>query len=124
MKHPDKYLTERYHGFAAFTDINDFFNKATKAEKLSREQEIACAAQAKAKDAEAFERLIQSYLPVIASYLRRVGKEMQSMELLYRLLHVLRREADAFDFAQDSEPFMHRLSLRLKQAVTAYVADL
>lgn len=106
-----------------FTDINNFFDKAAQATRLSKEAEIACAAQARAGSAWAREQLIESYLFAVASCLRRLGEDMQTMELLYRLLAVLEREVDAFDFAQDGETFMHRLSLRLRQAVTAYVAD-
>lgn len=106
-----------------FLSIQDFYDKANAAKRLSREQEMACAARARAGDAEARSMLIQSYLPVVASHVKRLGKEYHSLELVYRFIAVLERETDRFDFLQDGESFTHRLYLCLGQALVGYIAD-
>lgn len=106
-----------------FVSIQDFYDKANTAKRLSREQEKACAALARSGDAEARRMLIESYLPLLASRVKRAGKEYARLELVYRFVQVLEREVDTFDFLQDSESFTHRLSLCLGQALVGYIAD-
>lgn len=106
-----------------FIDTQDFFVKANRAVRPSRDLEKEYAIQARAGNQEAKDRLVEGYMPIIASYVKRLGKEMQSLELIYRMVNMLEREVEAFDFLQDGEAFTHRLSLRCKKIVTEYIAD-
>ena len=92
--------------------------------RLTRQEEQKLAVQMLAGNAKAEQRLVQSYLPLVAATAQRVSKDGKpSLELICRFVSVLEYEVKTFDFSQDCEPFSHRLSLALKKATTAYIAD-
>ena len=103
-----------------FTNIEDFYEKAGACHILSRQEEIACAKQMKNGDALAREKLIQSYLPMVAKHIKRGQPSMQPFGLVLYCVRALEKAVDSFDFLQDSEPFSHRLNWWLRQAVIKY----
>ncbi|MBQ8447673.1 MAG: hypothetical protein IJX27_01925 [Clostridia bacterium] len=106
-----------------FTGKEDFYAQAAACEKLTREREKEYARLMREGDADAREKIIKSYLPTVAAFIKRLGPEMQKLELIYRLLAALEKNVDGFDFLQESEPFSHRLAFALRQAVTRYIAE-
>ena len=68
-------------------------------------------------------KLVESYLPYVASTLKRLPAKHQTLELIYRCYASLEKAVDRFDFLQDSEPFSHRLNWWMRQTITAYLAD-
>lgn len=103
-----------------FIDLRDYYEQVGKCTRLSREEEIECACRMKAGDEEARERLIQSYLPMTASYVRRAPVHVQSFGLALYCLNALEKALDSFNFEQEGETFAHRLSWYLRQAVVRY----
>ncbi len=104
-----------------FMSINDFYEKVSSFSAMSRQEEIECAQQMKNGDPHARERLIQSYLPVVASHVKHAPCHMQNLGLILYCQQALENAVDSFDFFQDSEPFLHRLSWHLRQSVTKYI---
>ena len=105
-----------------FISIEDFYQKAESCHRLTREEEIQCAGQMKAGDTSARQRLMESYLPMVAGYLRRAKPHMQTLTLALYYVHALGRAVDSFDFLQSNESFVNRLSRGLRQATTSYMA--
>lgn len=104
-----------------YISVDDYYEKASSFSVMSRKEEIACAQQMKNGDTHARERLIQSYLPIVASHVKRAPSYMQNLGLILYFQQALENAVDTFDFFQDSEPFLHRLSWHLRQAVTKYI---
>lgn len=105
-----------------FVSVEDFCEKAAHYTRLSRPEEIEYARKMQQGDPAAREKLIQSYLPMVAGYIRRVHARPQDLGMVIYCVHALEKAVDSFDFLQDSEPFSHRLSWWLRQAVTKYIA--
>ena len=104
-----------------YIDIQDFFHKAAACKRLSRQEEIDCAIRMKAGDSGARECMIQSYLPIIAGHIKRLPGNMQTLGCALYFQTELERAIDRFDFLQNSEPFIHRISWISRQAVTKYL---
>ena len=68
--------------------------------------------------AEARQAIVNSYLPMVVSYIRRSPKELQTLETIYSCIRSLEKGVDGFNFLQDSETFTHYLSWRLRQYIT------
>ena len=107
-----------------YISAQDFFEKASAQIRFSRQEELEAAAQMKAGDMAARDRIAASYLPVVAARIRRLPKDMQSTSFIYSCICALEREIDAFDFFQDSEPFMHRLGLVIQREVANHIAGM
>lgn len=105
-----------------YIDIEDFFQKSAACKRLSRQEEIDCAIRMKAGDSDARERIIQSYLPIIAGHIKRLPEHMQTLGCALYFQAELERAIDRFDFLQDREPFLHRISWISRQAMTKYLA--
>jgi DNA-directed RNA polymerase sigma subunit (sigma70/sigma32) len=106
-----------------FTDCNDFFDKAARAARLSREEERSLALLMAEGDGSARQRVVESYLYAVSAFVRKTSGEYYSLELIYRLISALEREVDKFDFLQEHESFMHRLGGALRRELTAFIAD-
>ena len=106
-----------------FTCKEDFLAKAAACERMTRESEKVYALAAKNGDAAALEKIIASYLPVAGAFFKRQSPEMQTLELAYRLCAALEKEVSEFNFLQESESFMHRLSFSMRQTITRYIAE-
>ena len=101
--------------------INDFYQKADACFRISRQEEIECAKAMNAGDATARECLIQSYIPMVAGHIKHMQPQLQTLGLVLYCMQALEKAVDSFDFLQDSEPFSHRLSWWLRQAVANYI---
>lgn len=106
-----------------YISVDDFYEKVSTFSRMSRQEEIECARQMKNGDLMARERLIQSYLPVVAAHIKRVASHRQSLGMILYCQQALEKAVDSFDFLQESESFSHRLSWALRQAVTKYITD-
>lgn len=104
-----------------YISIDDFYEKAALCKVLSRQEEIECARKMKNGDIIAREELIQSYIPMMAGHIKHTKPHMQTLGLVLFCQQALENAVDSFDFLQDSEPFSHRLSWALRQAVTKYM---
>lgn len=100
----------------------DFFLQAAKMNRLTREEERSLALQMPRNPA-ARERLIGSYLPMVAGYIRRMPGELHTLKTVYACLDTLEKGVDSFNFLQDSESFSHHLSWRLRQCITRCIAE-
>ena len=124
-------VLERMHGVTEteksadmlFLSEADFFEKARKYGKFSRAEEAELAELAKNGDDAAKGKLVCSYLPTVAAFVRKVQKNHRSLDLVYRLIAALEKEIDAFDFSSDWEMFACRLSPVMRKTLTEYIAD-
>jgi hypothetical protein len=105
-----------------YIDIQDFFQKSAACKRLSRQEEIDCAIRMKAGDSDARERIIQSYLPIIAGHIKRLPEHMQTLGCALYFQSELEKAIDCFDFVQYREPFMNRINWIGRQAMTKYLA--
>ena len=106
-----------------FISIDDFFQKVHNMSRLSREDEKNAALKMKENDANARQAIINSYLPMVAGYIKRWPKQIQTLDTVYRCIHSLEQGVDSFNFLQDSETFTHHLSWRLRQCLTECLVD-
>lgn len=106
-----------------FVTVDDFFQKVQSTTRLSRNDEKNYALKMKEGDAEARQAIVNSYLPMVASYIRRSPKELQTLETVYSCIRSLEKGVDGFNFLQDSETFTHHLSWRLRQCITRCLVD-
>lgn len=105
-----------------FLNTQDFLIQAKSAPRFTREEEKQLAREAK-EDPAARSRLIRSYYPFVAAWVRRAPKKLQTLRLVYTYLAGLEKSVDQFNFQQDSEPFTHHLSWRMRQCLTRVLAD-
>ncbi len=106
-----------------FLSVEDFFQKVHAVEKLSREDEKACAKRMREGDADARQAIINAYLPWVASYIKRSPENIRTLKNIYYGIQTLEQAVDAFDFLQESETFSHRLSLQLKKAMVQCIFE-
>lgn len=100
-----------------FNSVEDFYAKVQENVRLSRDEEIYYARKMSEGDSDARKSLIDSYLPFVAGYLKRQPKDFQTLDALCRCVSCLEKGVDSFNFLQDSETFIHYLSMRLRQCV-------
>lgn len=100
-----------------FVTVVDFFAEADKTSPLTREKERSLAVEL-AENKASREELIQGYLPMVASFIRRAPQKLHTPKTVYTCPDTLEKSIDSFNFLQDSESFSHHLSLRLKQTLT------
>ena len=106
-----------------FISVEDFFQKVHNTTRLSRTYEKDLALKMKAGDTEARQTIVDSYLPMVASYIRHSPKELQTLETIYSCICSLEKGVDSFNFLQDSETFTHHLSWRLRQCISRCLVD-
>jgi len=106
-----------------YISVEDFYEKAALCTKMTRQEEIECARKMQNGDTAAREKLIQSYIPMTAGIMKRSPAHMQTLGLALYCMQALEKAVDSFDFAQEREPFSHRLSWWLRQAMTGYIAN-
>ena len=105
-----------------YISIEDFYEKAGLCNRLTREQEIECAKEMKNGNMAARERLIQSYIPMVAGHIKYMKPQFQTVELVSDCMNALEKAVDSFNFLQESETFTHRLSWWLRETSTRYIA--
>ena len=113
--------TEKSAGMLFLSEA-DFFEKARKYGKFSRAEEAGLAELMKKGNAEARKKLICSYLPTVAAFVRKTQKNC-SLEFIYRLVDALEKEIERFDFSRKGETFAHRLTFVMRKTLTEYIAD-
>ena len=101
--------------------IEDFYEKAHACTRLTRQEEIDCAVKMQNGDPDAREKLIRSYLPMVAGHIRRARPHMQTLAHALYCVQALEKAVDSFHFLQDSETFTHHLSWWLRQATTKFI---
>ena len=101
----------------------DFLEAARKAKRLPRETEKQLALEMKTGCPNARQAIIDSYLPILASHILRLPKKLQTLNTVYRCLQCLEKGVDTFNFQQDIECFSHHLCRRMRQCITACIAD-
>lgn len=106
-----------------YISVDDFFKKANNTTRLSREDEKAYALKMRDGDAEARNKIIGCYLPLAASYIKRLPKELQTLEAVYAFIDSLEKGVDSFNFFQSGETFIHHLSFRFRQCTTRLIAN-
>lgn len=106
-----------------FISVEDFFRSAKAAPPMPREQEKALAVRMAGGDKAARDALVRRYLPMAASYVRRLPREVQTLRSVYACISALEAGVDRFNFLQDGETFTHHLSWRLRQCITRCIAD-
>ena len=106
-----------------FKCVDDFYAYASMIKPLSREQERALALAMREGNAQAREAIIRGYMPFISAKMKGLSKQESSLELLYRMISKLEELVDKFDFLQEGETFIHRLSMALRHTVVEYIAD-
>ena len=111
---------KRWHKMV-YISIEDFYEKAGLCNRLTREQEIECAKEMKNGNMAARERLIQSYIPMVAGHIKHTKSHLQNLGLVLYCVQALEKAVDSFDFMQENETFSHRLSWWLRQAVANYI---
>ena len=104
-----------------FISAEDFFEKAARCTALTRQEEIALAQRMASGDQEARQKLIEGYLPFVAGVIRRKHPTDRSLPLVLYYVQALEAAVDHFNFLQDSETFLHRLSWYLRQAFVKYL---
>ena len=106
-----------------FITVGDFFQKVRNTTRLSRSDEKDLAVKMKKSNADARQAIVNSYIPIVASYIRRSPKELQTLETIYSCIRSLEKGVDSFNFMQDSETFIHHLSWCLRQCITRCLVD-
>ena len=106
-----------------FTSPEDFYDKVSCFEKITREEEREIAARMRMGDTEAFLRIKNNYLIYVAAYIRRLPGELATVALIYKCICELDKEIERFDFLNDGESFSHRLGTVLRRTVTAHIAE-
>ena len=106
-----------------YVTIEDFYAGAGEATRLTREQEKACATAMAQGDTDARQRLIQSYLPMVAAAIRRAPQQIQTLHTVYAAISTLERGIDDFNFQEEGETFAHHLSWRLRQCLVRCLVD-
>ena len=104
-----------------YISVEDFLEKAGTCVKLTRQQELECALAMKSGAVDARERLIESYIPMVAGHIKYMKGSLQSLGMVMYCMQALEKAVDSFDFLQDSETFSHRLSWYLRQATVGYI---
>ena len=105
-----------------FVSVKDFFAKASREQRLSREQEKELYSLMKSGDTTARDKMLESYLFIVASRIKRLSNDMHSLDLIYSCLEELEKEVDKFDFSNDGETFTHRLTLIIQKEITNHIA--
>jgi len=106
-----------------FISVEDFFEKALSFSLPGREEEIELAIKMKNGDSNARQRLMQGYLPVVAGHIKHRPSHTQTLGLVLYCVNALEKAVDSFDFLQDSETFVHRLSWHLRQASASWTIE-
>lgn len=106
-----------------FFSVEDFLHRAAELPRLSREDEKFLAAAMTAGDSAARATPVNSYLPMVAAYVRRTPQQIRTPHTVYACIAALEKAVDRFDFLQSGETFAHHLGWALRQCITRCIAD-
>ena len=105
-----------------YISIDDFYRKASNCTRLTRQEEIEYAQAMNNGNSIARERIIESYIPMVAGHIKHMQPHLQTLGLVVYCMNALEKAVDSFDFMQEGETFTHRLSWWLRQASASYIA--
>lgn len=109
-----------------YKSVDDFYHQITNLQRLNREDEKELAQKMKDGDDEARKVLTESYLPVLATFLKRYTRT-PSLDMVYKGIQVLQSSIDSFDFLHDSPSpnvnFANYLGEKVRRMLTRYIAD-
>ena len=105
-----------------FTCAEDFYGKVSQIKRVSREEEKELFICMKSGDVGARRRIVESYLVVVAARIKRLPKDMQSLDLIYSCIQALERAVDQFNFLQDGETFTHQLCSITQREIARHIA--
>ena len=109
-----------------FTCSCDFFDYAYKIKRikpLTAEEEKELAILIRQGDENARQKLIDNYLPFVASTIKKYSSNEPSLDLIYRAITVLNNLIDSHDFSKENNSFTRALSFKLHQTLTNFIAD-
>ena len=101
-----------------FISIDDFYKAAKDAKRLSREEEKIYATKMMQGDSESKEIIIRAYYHLVASWIKRSPKDIQTLNAVYQCLNTLEKAVERFNFLQDNYTFTNHLSNLLRQSIT------
>ena len=104
-----------------FISIEDFFNKTKDLPRLTKEEELECVHKMNDGDLQSRERLIENYLPLIASLTKRAKPQYQTLGLVMYYIEALEKAVDSFNFFSEGETFTHYLNRYLREAFVKYI---
>ena len=109
-----------------YTSADDFYKQISNLKRLSRKEEKELAKKMKDGDEDAKKALMDSYLPVLGSYLKRYARN-PSLNMIYHGIQVLESSILTFDFQFDSPSpncaFVHVLSDGVRKMILRFIAD-
>lgn len=104
-----------------FKTGQEFFEYAATIERVSREQEKELAARMKDGDEAAGARLVEQYLPYVASFLSR--HSITSLASIYKCIAIVEAEVSKFDFQRERDypSFVDHLRHHFMRVVTEHI---
>lgn len=106
-----------------FINVDDFFSKAEKTQRLTREEEKSLALKMINGDKHARQMIFEGYLGFTASFVKRAPKYIQTLDTVYRAVATLEKSLDSFDFSKENASFVNYLSVRLRKCMVECIAD-
>lgn len=106
-----------------FISVDDFLQKARDVIRLSRNDEKKLSLEMESASVDDRKAIVNSYLPMVVSYIRCSPKELQTLETIYSCVCSLKKGVDSFNYLQDSETFTHHLSWPLRQYIKRCLVD-
>ena len=106
-----------------FLSVEDFLAQVREIPRLSREEEKQLARRMAEGDTAAREALVRGYLYMAAAHIHRAPESIKTLRTVYACVDAVQKGVDRFHFLQEGESFAHHLSWRLRQCITACIAD-
>jgi len=106
-----------------FISVDDFLAKVNAAPRLTPEEEKSLAYCILDGDDSAQQTLLQSYIPLVASFVRRAPTEIRTLHTVYACIDAVKKGMEHFNFLQSNRPFAHYVNWHLRQCITRCIAD-
>lgn len=100
-----------------FISAADFFDKVRTISPLTDEDVRALVLRMNDGDAVARDRLVQGYLPFVATFIRRAPRRMQTLHTVYACIACVRTAVAQFDFSRGRRAFAVYLGQRLRRCM-------
>lgn len=105
-----------------YTCADDFFKHAAEMKQLTREEEKELASKMQQGDEDAKNSLINSYLPILASYIKRYTAQ-PSLQIIYLGIETLRTSIENYNFQFKNPTFSKYLGNNIRQMMAKYIAN-
>ncbi len=105
-----------------YQSADDFFSHAASIQQISRQEEKLLHQSMKEGSPDAEAALTESYLPILAAYLKQYVNA-PSLQLIYCGLDLLSKSVRQFDFQADNPTFTHYFSIPIKRMVIQQIAE-